>query len=96
MAPRFSRGGEGPVPLGGRKQLKVVESRREKIDPRKAMPLLREAFGEAADDAASVGKTGLRRLAGEDHGRIMADLERAGAVEVTRTESLREVAVGGS
>ena len=89
-------GGEGPVPLDARRQFKVVESRREKIDPRKAMPLLREAFGEAADDAASVSKTGLRRVAGSDHGRVMADLERAGAVEVTHTESLREVAAGGA
>ena len=82
---------EGAVDLPGGSSLKIVESRREKIDPDLAMPMLRGAYGERADAAVSVSKTGLKRLAGPDLPRVMGELEHAGAVEVNHSESLREV-----
>jgi hypothetical protein len=82
---------DGAVPVQGGRRLRLVESRREKIDPRGAMPVLRAAFGEGADDAVTVSKTGLKKLAGEALPGVMAELEGAGAVEVTHLESLREV-----
>jgi hypothetical protein len=82
---------EGAVDLPGGASLKIVESRREKIDPGLAMPMLRGAYGERADAAVSVSKTGLKKLSGPALSRVMAELEHAGAVEVTHSESLREV-----
>lgn len=55
------------------------------------MPLLREAYGQEADAAASVTKTGLKKLAGKDLSGVMGRLEGAGAVETSYSESLREV-----
>ena len=82
---------EGDVDLPGGSSLRIVESRRDKIDPNLAMPMLRGAYGEGADAAVSVSKTGLKKLAGPDLSRVMGELEHAGAVEVTHSESLREV-----
>ena len=82
---------EGAVDLPGGSSLRIVESRRDKIDPNLAMPMLRGAYGEGADAVVSVSKTGLKKLAGPDLSRVMAELEDAGAVEVTHSESLREV-----
>ncbi len=84
-------GCEGSVVLPGGSSLRIVESRREKIDPALAMPVLRGAFGERADAAVSVSKTGLKRLAGDRLSSLMDELEGAGAVEVSHSESLREV-----
>jgi hypothetical protein len=82
---------EGSVVLPGGSSLRIVESRREKIDPALAMPVLRGAFGERADAAVSVSKTGLKRLVGDRLSFLMDELEGAGAVEVSHSESLREV-----
>ncbi len=86
---------EGSVVLPGGSSLRIVESRREKIDPTLAMPVLRGAFGKGADAAVSVSKTGLKRLAGADTSALMGELEGAGAVEVSHSESLREVGKQG-
>lgn len=88
----YAANSERPLPTEAGKRLKLVESRRDRIDSAKAMPLLRERYGGAADAAASVSKTGLKKLAGGDLERVMARLDETGAVETTYTESLREVA----
>ena len=82
----------GSLELPGGKALRLVESRREKIDAERALPLLRGelGFGERADGAVSVSKTALGKLAGSDLPGVMAALEEAGAVEVSHSESLRE------
>ncbi|MEJ7872693.1 MAG: hypothetical protein WKF67_10575 [Rubrobacteraceae bacterium] len=56
-----------------------------------SMPALRAVFGEGADTAVTVSKAGLKGLARAEFPSLMAELEEAGAVEVTHLESLREV-----
>lgn len=82
---------DGGVKLPQGSVLKIVESRREKIDPALAMPVLRAAYGEEADAAVTISKTGLKKLAGDSLSRCMAALEESDAVEVSHSESLREV-----
>ncbi len=87
---------DGEIDLPNGKTLRLVESRREKIDPELAMPILRDqlGFGGQADEAVSVSKTALKRLAGSSLPEVMAALEDAGAVEVSHSESLRETGAG--
>jgi len=87
---------DGEIDLENGKTLRLVESRREKIDPELAMPILRDqlGFGGQADEAVSVSKTALKRLAGSSLPEVMAALEDAGAVEVSHSESLRETGAG--
>ncbi len=85
---------ESPISLGGRAQLKLIEASRESILPDLAMPILRDNFGDDADEAVSLTKKGIERLA-ESHAQgrakeVLATLRDAGATKTTYSKSLRE------
>ncbi len=85
---------ESPVALDGGAELKLIEAARECIIPGVAMPILRDNFGDDADEAVSVTKKGVERLAASHaEGRakeVLATLRDAGATKTTYSKSLRE------
>lgn len=81
------------IPLDGGATLKLVEGRRQNLDPGVALKIVAERFGaEAAYAAASVSPTSLKKVVKdrEEARRILASIEEAGGLANTTYESLRE------
>jgi hypothetical protein len=81
---------ESPIALGGGAELKLIEATRESIIPDVAMPILRDTFGDDADEAVSLTKKGIERLAEGHAKQVLATLRDAGATKTTYSKSLRE------
>ncbi len=80
---------ESPIALGGGAELKLIEASRESIILDIAMPILRDTFGDAADEAVSLTKKGVERLAASHAKQVLATLRDAGATKTTYSKSLR-------
>lgn len=83
-----------PIPTEDGKELKVLTTRRESIDPARAFSIMREYFpsDEALAEAVSITKSSLSgAMNKEAQAEALAALKEAGAISESYSESLREV-----
>ena len=72
-------------------QLRIVQSRRDRILPEVTMPLLREFYGDEADAAVTLTKKGLQKVAGEHSKDLLKTIEQKSGIETSYSERLQEV-----
>ena len=77
------------LPEGG--ELRIVESRRDRLLPEVTMPLLRDLYGDDADLAVTITKKGLEKVAGGQAKEVLKTIEGRRGVDVTYSERLQEV-----
>lgn len=82
---------EEHVDLPGEKQLALVTSKRDKILPEVAMPLLRDFYGDDADLAVSITKKGLSTIAGKRSSKIIQEITKRNGIQTSYSERLQEI-----
>lgn len=82
----------GRLPLDEARSLRLVEGRRQSLDPGVALGIVRDRFGEEeAYRAASVSPTSLKKvLPSADAREVLDEVEKRGGLTTTTYESLRE------
>ncbi len=88
----YVAGRGGQLPLDDARSLRIVEGRRQSLDPKIALGIVRERFGEdAADKAASVSPTSLKKaLPSAGAMEVLDEVKKRGGLTSTTYESLRE------
>jgi hypothetical protein len=82
---------EEGVDLPEGNQLRLVTSKRDKILPEVSMPLLRDLYGDDADQAVSITKKGITAVAGKKAGNVIKEIEAKGGIQTSYSERLQEV-----
>ena len=83
-----------PVPTSEGKELRVVETSRQSIEPSKALPILREYLPDDTTlaEVLTINKSSLSAsFDAQTNEEVLAAFEDAGALQSTYAESLREV-----
>lgn len=83
-----------PVPTSEGRELRVVETSRQSIEPLKALPILREYLPDDTTlaEVLNINKSSLSAaFDGQTRNEVLGAFEEAGALQSTYAESLREV-----